>query len=293
MRGWIVTIIVFVCAAVVSVAYHFLVVAQLDKKLAELRAEDDKLQSDLNELIKKEAEIPHLLAAVPAWKQRVDLYQAAIPSSIDDEVFLGYLNEQLRAQNVTLISVQMAPGGSWLGSIKEAEATKLEGMGVDVEVARKLRVAFYTIELNGTYHGVIQAFENMKQHRRIYSIDQIVSPAGRGGGQVLQVLDSAETPMRVTGKLFYGVPENYVSQAQLDAMVYALESGGKLPAAPEVVATEDEMDIGMLDARPAPDARTAEQPETPEPGDDSATEQDDDSAAETGATAEPAEGETV
>jgi hypothetical protein len=122
----------------------------------------------------------------------------------------------MKAAGVQLLNVKVDPGGQWLGDIKEEEAKKLEGIGVDVEAARELKVAFYSIDLVGPYGKTLEVLENLKRHGRMYSIDAAMGPAGSGAGTVAQVLEASSTPIQVVGKIFYGIPEDYVSETQLN-----------------------------------------------------------------------------
>jgi len=119
---------------------------------------------------------------------------------------------------VRLLNVKVEPGGPWLGDIKDEDAKKLEGIGVDVDAARSLKVAFYSVELVGKYDKTLAVLENLKKHGRMYSIDSVMGPAGSGGGTVTKVLDVSSTPIQVSGKIFYGIADNYVSEKDLTAV---------------------------------------------------------------------------
>lgn len=216
MRGWTVTIVIIVCAAVVVGLFHFLFKNQMDKKIDTLRAENAKLETQLQEIAKMEAAIDPMAHEIPYWKQKVGVYRAAVPSQIDDNVFFSSLRQELDAAGVKLLTVKVDPGGPWLGNLKEDDADKLEGIGVDVDAARALKVAFYSIELVGPYGKTLEVLENLKRHGRMYSIDSVIGPGGTGGGAITKVLDPTNTPIQVAGKIFYGIPDDYVTTDQLN-----------------------------------------------------------------------------
>jgi hypothetical protein len=130
-------------------------------------------------------------------------------------VFFGTLTEQLKKHNVELLGAQLTRGGSWLGEISEDQAAELEGIGVDVEAARQVKVAFYNIRLIGAWSDVLNSFEGLKESGRMYTIDEATSPAGGGGGAVTLVADASEAAVAVTGKIFYGLPDDQLSREKL------------------------------------------------------------------------------
>jgi hypothetical protein len=216
MRGWTVTIIIIVVAAVVVGLFHFLFKNQMDKKVDELQAQNATLEARIKEIAAMEASIEPMKADIPRWKEKVKVYRAAVPAEIEDHNFFAALRTEMKAAGVQLLNVKVDPGGQWLGDIKEEEAKKLEGIGVDVDAARALKVAFYSIELVGPYGQTLAVLENLKRHGRMYSIDAAMGPAGSGAGTISQVLDPNSTPIQVVGKIFYGIPDDYVSEAQLN-----------------------------------------------------------------------------
>jgi len=218
MRGWTVTFVILACAAVVLALFIFLFRNQMEKRVNTLKADNEALHKHLDQIQQEESSIGTLAREIPQWKAKVSLYEAAIPTQIEDNTFLNSLREEMKAQGVTLLSVELTPGGSWLGDIKAEEAKKLTDIGIDVDAARNLKVAFYSIKLLGPYDRTLAVLENLKRHRRMYSIDEVIGPAGSGGGTVTQVLSAVETPVQVTGKIFYGIPADYVSAEDLDGV---------------------------------------------------------------------------
>src|SRR5207237_10655144 len=106
---------------------------------------------------------------------------------------------------VQLLGAQLQLGGPFVGEAKEDELKKYTDIGVDVEALKQVKVAFYQLKLLGNYGKTLSALENLKGHGRMYSIDEVVSPAGGGGGTVTQTLDVTRTPIQVTGKIYYGI----------------------------------------------------------------------------------------
>jgi hypothetical protein len=216
MRGWTTTIVIVVIAAILLALFQFLFRNQMNKKVDELEARNAELRQELDRIAQMEASIEPLAREIPRWKQKIELYKAAIPSQIDDHVFFNSLRTEMGKAGVSLLNIEVAPGGPWLGSIKEEEEKKLEGIGVDVAAAKSLRVAFYSVDLVGPYDKVLDTLENLKKHRRMYSIDEVMGPSGSGGGTVSQVVSAANTPIKVSGKIFFGIKPDYVSQDELD-----------------------------------------------------------------------------
>jgi hypothetical protein len=216
MRGWTVTIIVIICAAIVIGLFHFLFKNQMDKKVDNLRAENAKLEEQIQQIAEMEKAIEPMAREIPYWKQKVGVYRAAVPSQIEDNVFFASLRQEMEAAGVKLLTVKVDPGGPWLGNIKDDDAKKLTDIGVDVDAARAMKVAFYSVELVGPYDKTLTVLENLKRHGRMYSIDAVLGPGGTGGGAITKVLDASNTPIQVAGKIFYGLPEDYVTTEQLN-----------------------------------------------------------------------------
>jgi hypothetical protein len=216
MRGWTVTIVMIVCAVVVIALFQFLFKNQMDKKVQGLKEENAQLEQQLTQIAQMEKEIEPMALQIPYWKQKVGVYRAAVPSQIDDNIFFNSLRQEMQAAGVRLMTIKVDPGGPWLGDIKEEDSKKLEGIGIDVDAARELKVAFYSVELVGPYAKTLEVLENLKKHGRMYSIDEVMGPAGSGGGTVTKIVDSTSTPIQVTGKIFYGIDEDYVSTDKLN-----------------------------------------------------------------------------
>jgi hypothetical protein len=215
MRQWMVTALILIVVVIVIVLHFVLFQSKMNKKIDELKAERDKNQAELKLLAEMEKEIPILASQLPSWQAQLGVYEAAIPSKIEDEVFFGVLTEQLKQHNVELIGASLSRGGSWLGEVTEAQAEQLTGMGVDLEAAKQVRLAFYEIRLNGEWSGVLNAFEGLKSSGRMYTIDEATSPSGGGGGTVSEAAGPADTGIAMTGKIFYGMPKDKVTADKL------------------------------------------------------------------------------
>jgi len=216
MRGTTWTLIIFIIAVLVIVAYVMLGRSQVTAALNKVRAENKDLQAQVREIQTKSLELPKLRAELPTWRKQIKLLKLAIPEQIEDDTFFAALADQMKQQGVDLLRINMAKSSSWLAKANEAQLTKLQEMGVDVATAKQIKVVFYSINLIGDFNKVINAFENLKKYRRLYSIDQVSGPAAGSGGTVTQISDPNITPIEITGKIFFGIPPDYLSIELLD-----------------------------------------------------------------------------
>lgn len=216
MRGMTSTLIIFIVAIVIVGLYITLGRAQVTAKRVEVQAKNKELQAQLDEIQRESIELPKLRADLPLWRKQLKLFKVVIPEKVDDDVFLGSVADQMKQQGVDLLRINMAKGTGWLSKANEAQLKSLQDMGVDVATAKQIKVAYYSINLIGNFNKVISAFENLKKYQRLYSIDEIAGPAGGGGGTVTKVVDPNITPIEITGKIFYGIPRDYLSMEELD-----------------------------------------------------------------------------
>lgn len=215
MRPVTQTLLIFLGCCIVFGLYMFLGKSKLDQRQRELRAEYDQVTGRLVTIQAKKAEIPGLVAQLPYWRSQFDVFRAAMPMEIGDEVFLSSLAEECAVNNVQLLGVELSPGGPWLGKLSEEQRTKLTGIGVDVEAAEAVKTATYTIRVIGEYAAILRMLEGLKRHGRMYTVDEFAGPAPGGAGAIVETLDQAQTPILVSGKIYYGLPEEKVSAEQV------------------------------------------------------------------------------
>jgi hypothetical protein len=199
-------VIVFILSLAVVLAYVFLGKATVTRAINAKTVEKDKLDAVLLDISKKQAEIPKLRDELPMWNRQRILFRSAIPEKIEDDKFLGALADRLEQTGIELISAELAPSGSLLKDADEKAIQQLKDAGVDVVAAKKIQVAYYSVNLSGDFGKVINAFESLKRDGRLYTIDMISAPAGGGGGAVFKTLDPSKTPIKVTGAIYYGLP---------------------------------------------------------------------------------------
>lgn len=217
MRGAASVILVLLGAIVIVLLYFFLGKAQMNRMAGELEGDLEAFRTQLDEIHRREAEIPRLTRQLPAWRQQLVVLNEAIPPTIEDDAFFASLAAELIEQEVELLAVDVVLGGAWLKDVTEEELQELEARGIRVDTARQIRVAFYNIKLSGEFGRVLTVFENLKKYRRLYTIDQVIAPASGGVGTITQTVDPSLTPIEVTGTLFYGVPEGYLPLEDLEA----------------------------------------------------------------------------
>lgn len=215
MRGGVaITVTVIVALGIVAL-YFFLGRAQIVERIQEVEGQNAALRQQLVDIDDKREQLPEMLKQLPSWRQELAIYKRAVPFEVDDDEFLAALAEQLAANDVQLLTIELLPAGPWLGEIGEAQAEELENAGIDVDAARQVRAAHYSISLIGEFDRVLTAFENLKGYQRLYTIDQVTGPSGRSAGSISQQVDPNITPIQVTGRIYYGVPDSYLSDAEL------------------------------------------------------------------------------
>lgn len=225
MRGATSLFITFAVVLVVVVLYLFVGKTQLNKSIQTNQVLRDNLEMKQQELSKMEATIPKLTRDLPVWRRQLALFKSAIPEKISDQIFLGNLNEQLELNGVQLQNIEVAPAGSWLKDVDEKTIAALGKAGLDVETMRKVQVAYYDIRLSGDFGKVITVFENMKHYGRLYTIDQVTTDSGVGGGSVTEVVDPAKRPIMLSGAIFYGIPESYISIESMERVFQSRFAG--------------------------------------------------------------------
>ena len=107
MRGSISTLIVFLISLIVVLLYQFLAKPQLAAQIASVRAENQELDLRLATIRQMELAMPAMMEKLPDWRNRLTLYRTAVPSEINDDVFLAGLNEQLLEQGVDLLRTHL------------------------------------------------------------------------------------------------------------------------------------------------------------------------------------------
>lgn len=277
MRGATSILITVLICVVVLALYFFVGRAQLNKKIQAAEAEQQAVQSRLARINQMREELPRLMEQLPEWRERLALYKQAIPQAIQDEEFLSLLARQLEAQDVTLMSVEVAPKGAWLGEIGEEQEASLRAKGIEPTEARKVKAAMYSINLLGRFENILAAFENMKQYGRLYTIDEVSGPAGGAPGAITETLDPDLLAIQVTGRIYYGIEDSYLTDAQL---IKVFESAVLKPRARAIQAEISEDGQQALEL-PAPPPAAGEA----EPDPDGEADQDGNIASSWPATA--------
>ncbi|MCC7478170.1 hypothetical protein IT575_06890 [bacterium] len=219
MRANMTLFIIIGACILVAVAYTFLGKMKLDELVATARSENESLTAQRDLIVKHTQEIPVLAKQQGKWLESLELFRDAIPNEINDHVFFTNLSREMASHNVRMLGVKLGSGGQWMGKIRDEQAEHLDGIGVDVKAAKQVKIAYYSIKLVGEYDQVLTVFENLKRYRRLYTIDQITSPTGGAAGTVTQVLNSNETGIEVTGKIYYGIPEDFINTDELIAKI--------------------------------------------------------------------------
>ncbi len=219
MRANMTLFIIIGACILVAVAYTFLGKMKLDELVTTARQENESLTAQRDLIVKHTQEIPILAKQQGKWLESLELFRDAIPDEIDDHIFFADLSREMSSHNVKLMGVKLGSGGQWMGKIRDEQAEHLEGIGVKVSAAKQVKIAYYSIKLIGDYDDVLTVFENLKRYRRLYTIDQITSPAGGAPGTVTQVLNPSQTGIEVTGKIYYGIPADFINTDELIAKI--------------------------------------------------------------------------
>jgi len=215
MRGTVSILITILICVVVLALYFFLGRGQINKQINVATAENEQLQTQLQDIERMQRELPLLMRQLPAWKRELKLYKTAVPQDIQDDAFLSYVADELEAQDITLLVLDVLPSGAWLGQIGEAQAEELKKQGIDPDQAQDVQAAKYTLTFTGDFKNVLTAFENLKRYGRLYTIDEVHGPAVRGGGMVNVVLDPEQTPIEIVGRVYFGIKDNYLTDDDL------------------------------------------------------------------------------
>lgn len=245
MRGGMTVLLVFLICLVVVVLYIFLGRAQIVRGINELREEDAALQSQLSIIREKEEDLPRLMASLPVWSRQLRMFNQAIPSKMNDNVFLADLVSELEAREIKILNLETTQGGPWLGQITEEMEVELESIGINVAAARSIKVAFYSATVVAEFDAVLDAFESMKKYNRLYTLDFVSGPAAAGAGSMAETLDLRQVPMTFSGSLYYGIGEEEVSQETLNRVFNKAISG---PAARNIFEGVQGAGRDMLEA---------------------------------------------
>lgn len=225
MKGSLTVLLVFLVCLVVVVLYIFLGRSQIAKVNANLRTQNDALQQQLDKIAEKEKELPELMARLPQWSRQLSMFNQAIPTEVDDNVFFAGLAAEAKKRNVQILKLETSVGTPWLGQINDEMATELEALGINVDAARSVKVAFYSSTMVGKFQDILGVFEAMKGYNRLYTLEQVTGPAQTGMGTSSDVIQEAQTPLTFSGKLYYGIGEKEVSQETLASVFSKAVSG--------------------------------------------------------------------
>lgn len=228
--GTLTVVITVVLVLLAGGGYLFYGKPKLDEQRQALETEIAAQEKELAQIELYKVEKEELKKLLPRWKEQFEVFRAAIPVKMDDDVFMRNLSEQLRANGVRLMSMEIAPTGQWFSNINETQEANYRNENVKPEELRLVKVANFSMSLIGDFGDVLRAFENMKLYGRIYALDRITSPTGGQGGAVFINEDAGATPMQVSGRIFYGLSENYLSQDTLDRFFGRAEALGAASA---------------------------------------------------------------
>ena len=245
-----VIVVVVICLAVLAL-YWFVGRSQLFKQVQKVQSEVAMRQADLEEIDRMEQEIPSLLAQLPTWQRQYELFRSAIPPKVDDHRFLSAIISQLDRTGSEFISSGLTMGGLWLDGLSQSQFEQLEAAGLDVSVAKQIKVAYYSLDLAGDYKDILDAFEGLKRYGRLYTIDQVRGPAGGAAGSVVQTVDKTSTPIAMTGYIFFGIPENYFNATAIERVFAEKGSGAAARATAASVKAAGRMLIAPP-SRPIP-----------------------------------------
>jgi hypothetical protein len=218
MRGITAILIVFLSVLVVLLVYIFFWRPFYTNQIKTHEAKHVQLSADVDALQRKQLELPRLLEKKPVWRQQLIMFKSAIPAKIEDEKFFGSLAGQLEMRNVKLQTIEVKPIGPMLKDASEATLKALKEAGIDTETAKMIQVAYYSIQLEGDFGQILNAFESLKGSGRLYTVDEITAPATGGGGAVTEVIDPAQSPIKLTGAIYYGIPESYLAADSLSSI---------------------------------------------------------------------------
>jgi len=259
MRGGLTVVLVFLVCLVVVVLYIFLGRSQITRANSALQDQNTGLQVQLDQIRAKEAKLPELMARLPQWSRQLAMFEEAIPTKIDDNVFFSNLTKETEKRNVKILKLETSIGDPWLGQITEDLQASLEELGINVNAARNVRIAFYAATLVGDFKDILDVFESMKSYNRLYTLDMITAPATTTMGTSNEVIKQDQTPLTLSGKMYYGISAEEVSQ---DTLARVFEKAVSGPAArsifngvrnsakevPEPSPADEETDNGQASA---------------------------------------------
>ena len=157
-----------------------------------------------------------LVGRLPDLKKRINYYKESIPTEIEDQYFFAHLASELKRHNVELLELQQTGNRVWLGQLSKTDEERYLEEGLDINAIKQIRTSTFKIRAFGEFDDVLTVFENLKTMGRLYTVDQIISPAGGGGGTVLVNNSGTAAQMEITGSLYYGIPANYRDAEGLD-----------------------------------------------------------------------------
>ncbi|MCB1188700.1 hypothetical protein KDL29_16185 [bacterium] len=208
--------IVFVICAVLLLLYFFVGQAALNRNNAVMAAELARLVEEERSINWMGSQITEYEGRLPDLKKRINYYKQSIPTQISDEQFFGHIARELSVHDVELLEIVQSGNRVWLGQLSKSDEERYEEQGLDINAIQQIRTSTFKIRVIGGFDNVLTVFENLKSSGRLYTIDQIISPAGGGRGTVLVNDNRTQAQMEITGSLYYGIPESYRDAEGLD-----------------------------------------------------------------------------
>jgi len=209
--------ITFVITAVLLLIYFFAGQSALNRNIQVKQDELAKLIEEERQIIWMGSQITEFEGRLPDLKRRINYYKLAIPTKIEDELFFSHLASELSKHDAELLDLQQTGNRLWLGQISNTDEEKYNAAGLDTKAIQQIRTTSFKIRVYGDYNAMLTVLENLKTQGRLYTIDQVISPAGGGAGTVLVGNFDETAQMEVTGSLFFGIPETYRDAEGLDA----------------------------------------------------------------------------
>ena len=209
--------VVFVICTIFALLYFFVGQSALNRNNAIKTAELDELIKEEQTVNWMGSQINEFENRLPDLKRRINYYKLAIPSQLEDERFFSHLAGELARHDAELLELQQAGNKTWLGQLSKTDEEKYTAAGLDINAIKQIRTTSFKIRVYGDFNDMLTVLENLKTLGRLYTIDQVISPAGGGGGTVLVDNSGEAAQMEVSGSLFYGIPENYRDAEGLDA----------------------------------------------------------------------------
>jgi hypothetical protein len=210
-------VITFVICTIVLLVYFLVGQSSLNRNNAAKAEELALLVKEEKEINWMGSQISTFEDRLPDLKRRINYYKLAVPTQIEDDRFFIHLASELRKHDAELLELQQSGNRIWLGQLSKTDEEKYVAAGLDVNAIKQIRTSTFKIRLFGDFNELLTVFENLKSLGRLYTIDQVISPAGGGSGTVLVDNSGTSAQMEITGSLFYGIPENYRDAEGLDA----------------------------------------------------------------------------